>query len=50
MSSTDLHALLPLEISGSNATLGYIGSAIVLLGLAYVVVHAIRRYLRAPKD
>ncbi|MDJ0376125.1 hypothetical protein [Cryobacterium sp. PH31-L1] len=50
MSFTDLHALLPLEINGVNATFGYIGSAIVLLGLAWVVVLAIRRYLKAPKD
>ncbi|WP_166788140.1 hypothetical protein [Cryobacterium glaciale] len=50
MSFTDLHALLPLETNGLNATFGYIGSAIVLLGLAWVVVLAIRRYLRAPKD
>ena len=49
MSFTDLHALLPLETNG-NATFGYIGSAIVLLGLAWVVVLAIRRYLKAPKD
>ena len=50
MSFTDLHALLPLETNGLNATFGYIGSAIVLLGLAWVVVLAIRRYLKAPKD
>ena len=50
MSFTDLHALLPLEANGLTAAFGYIGSAIVLLGLAYVVVHAIRRYLKAPKD
>jgi hypothetical protein len=50
MSFTDLHALLPLETNGLSATFGYIGSAIVLLGLAWVVVLAIRRYLKAPKD
>ena len=50
MSVTDLHALLPLEANGLTAAFGYIGSAIVLLGLAYVVVHAIRRYIKAPKD
>ena len=49
MSFTDLY-VLPFEISGSNAAFGYIGSAIVLLGLAWVVVLAIRRYLKAPKD
>ncbi|WP_166783941.1 MULTISPECIES: hypothetical protein [Cryobacterium] len=50
MSFTDLHALLPLEANGMNAAFGYIGSAIVLLGLAWVVILAIRRYLKAPKD
>ncbi|WP_233201952.1 hypothetical protein [Cryobacterium sp. Y11] len=50
MSSTDLHALLPLEIGGSNAVFGYIGGAIVLLGLALVVIRAIRKYIKAPKD
>jgi hypothetical protein len=50
MSFTDLHTLLPLEANGMNAAFGYIGSAIVLLGFAWVVVLAIRRYLRAPKD
>ncbi len=50
MISTNLHALLPLEVDGTTATLGYIGSAIVLLGLAWVVILAIRRYLKAPKD
>jgi hypothetical protein len=58
MSFTDLHALLPVtvpaalsaEVNGVSATFGYIGSAIVLLGLAWVVILAIRRYLRAPKD
>ena len=50
MSFTDLHALLPLEANSLTVTFGYIGSAIVLLGLAWVVILAIRRYLRAPKD
>ncbi|WP_158253314.1 hypothetical protein [Cryobacterium sp. N19] len=50
MSFTDLHALAPLESTGVNATFGYIGSGIVLLGLAWVVLLAIRRYLKAPKD
>ena len=45
-----LNALLPLEANGMNAAFGYIGSAIVLLGLAWVVILAIRRYLKAPKD
>lgn len=50
MSFTTLHALLALESPSVNAVFGYIGSAIVLLGLAWVVILAIRRYLRAPKD
>jgi uncharacterized membrane protein len=50
MSFTILHTLLPLEVDGVTAAFGYIGSAIVLLGLALVVILAIRRYLRAPKD
>lgn len=50
MSFTDLHALLPLEANGMTATFGYIGSAIVLLGLAFVVIRAIRKYIKAPKD
>ncbi len=50
MSFTTLQALLPLEVNGLNVAFGYIGSAIVLLGLAWVVILAIRRYLRAPKD
>ncbi|WP_166790291.1 hypothetical protein [Cryobacterium sp. Hh11] len=49
MSFTDLHALLPLEANGMTATFGYIGSAIVLLGLAFVVIRAIRKYIKAPK-
>ncbi|WP_166805400.1 hypothetical protein [Cryobacterium sp. Hb1] len=50
MSFTDLHVLLPLEANGMDAVFGYIGGAIVLLGLAWVVIIAIRRYLKAPKD
>ena len=50
MSFTNPHALLPLEATGVTAAFGYMGSAIVLLGLAWVVILAIRRYLRAPKD
>ncbi|WP_166805644.1 hypothetical protein [Cryobacterium ruanii] len=50
MSSTDLRTLLPFETTDLNTTFGFIGSAIVLLGLAWVVVLAIRRYLKAPKD
>jgi hypothetical protein len=58
MSFPDLDALLRIaapvapraDVDGLTATFGYIGSAIVLLGLAWVVILAIRRYLRAPKD
>ncbi|MFO7690205.1 MAG: hypothetical protein R6W83_06575 [Cryobacterium sp.] len=43
-------ALLPAEIVGNNATLGYVSGAVIVLGLLGVVIIAIRRYLKAPKD
>jgi hypothetical protein len=42
--------LLPAELDGNMAPLGYVSAAIILLGLLGVVIIAIRRWLKAPKD
>ncbi|WP_166791769.1 hypothetical protein [Cryobacterium frigoriphilum] len=42
--------LLPAEIEGNVAPLGYVSGAVILLGLLGVVIIAIRRWLKAPKD
>jgi len=49
MTFTDL-TLLTLDIAGSTATAGYLASAVMLLALAGVVVIAVRRWLRSPKE
>ena len=41
---------LSAEIVSDSSPLGYASAAVILLGLLGVVILAIRRYLKAPKD
>ncbi|MFC5928210.1 hypothetical protein [Cryobacterium melibiosiphilum] len=50
LSLSAMPGLLPAELEGNNAPLGYVSGAIILLGLLGVVIVAIRRWLKAPKD
>ncbi|MBB5639610.1 hypothetical protein [Cryobacterium roopkundense] len=50
MSFLHLPALLSAEISGNNATIGYVISAVITVAaLGWVVFIAVRRWLRSPK-
>ncbi|TDW29619.1 hypothetical protein [Cryobacterium psychrophilum] len=51
MSFTELPALLLSEGAGTTATVGYVVSAVITVGaLTGIVIIAVRRYFRAPKD
>lgn len=50
LSLPSVPALLPLEVVSDTSTLGYVSAAVILLGLLGVVIIAIRRWLKAPKD
>jgi uncharacterized membrane-anchored protein len=38
------------DIVADTSPLGYISAAVILLGLLGVVIVAVRRWLKAPKD
>jgi len=41
---------LPADSVGDTSPLGYVSAGVILLGLLGVVIIAIRRWLKAPKD